>query len=74
MKLLLRSKESNVLTLVDTLDEPRYKEFYNDTEGGPLDGETIGTTTEEEVDFTVSKTVVEPVKEKKTRKSKKVLK
>lgn len=76
MKLLLRSKENNSLNLVDTLDEPRYKEFYYDSEGGPLEDETVGTSVEDG-EFTVAKTVVYPepseAKVKKTRKGKKTI-
>lgn len=57
MKILLRSKENNSLSLVDTNDEPRYKELYNDESGVPLPVETVGTEIQES-DIMVQKTVV----------------
>lgn len=62
MKLILRTKEGNVRTLVDTDQEPNYMEIYNDEEGNAFPVATVGTEIEE-ADIMVQNTVVVDIPE-----------
>lgn len=66
MKLILRTKEGNVRTLVDTDQEPNYMEVYNDEQGNTFPVPTVGTEIEES-DVMVQNTVIVELKEVKKR-------